>query len=197
MPSTFKKTVETVLATGNDLPVQLKGNHPKLLAAVRTLCQSRAHAEQSYTVDLGRRNRIEQRTVRLWPLPSGSGTDPWHDHFQTVIEGQRQIEVFNPYHRRFEPRQESPAYYLATCTASAATLAQVIRGHWAIENRLHHVLDVSLGEDSSRIRRNPGVFALLRHFALNLLRHNGQANIRSALYDNAICLHRLLAYDGI
>lgn len=94
-----------MLATGNHLLVQLKGHHPKLLAAVRMLCQSRAHAEQSYTVDLGRRNRIEQRTVRLWPLPSGSGTEPWHDHFQTVIEVQRQTEVFHPCHRCFEPRQ--------------------------------------------------------------------------------------------
>jgi hypothetical protein len=111
MPSTFKKTVETVLATGNHLLVQLKGNHPKLLAAARTLCQNQPHAEQRYTVDLGRRNRIEQRTVRLWPLPPGSGTEPWHDHFHTVIEVQRQTEVFNPYHRCFEPRQEPPAYY--------------------------------------------------------------------------------------
>ncbi|QJD30794.1 hypothetical protein [Methylococcus geothermalis] len=76
-------------------------------------------------------------------------------------------------------------------------MAHLIRGHGAIENRLHHVLDVSLGEDSSRIRKNPGVFALLRHFALNLLRHKGQTPIRSALYDNAISLHRLLAYEGI
>ncbi|MDF9390979.1 MULTISPECIES: transposase [Methylococcus] len=129
--------------------------------------------------------------------PAGSGAEPWHDHFQTVIEVQRQTEVFNPYRRCFEPRQEPPAYYLATCTASAATVAQVIRGHWAIENRLHHGLDVSLDEDSSRIRKNPGVFALLRHFALNLLRHNGQANIRQALFDNALCLQRLLDYEGI
>lgn len=62
-----------------------------------------------------------------------------------MIEVRRQTEVFNPYHRCFEPRQEPPAHYLATCTASAATLAPVIRGHWTIENRLHHVLDVREG----------------------------------------------------
>lgn len=76
MPSTFKKTVETVLATGNDLLVQLKGNHPKRLAVVRTLCQSQPHAEQHYTVDQGRRNRIEQRTLRLWPLPRAAAPNP-------------------------------------------------------------------------------------------------------------------------
>ena len=84
-----------------------------------------------------------------------------------------------------------------TREASAETLAQAVRGHWGVENRLHHVLDVSLGEDASRIRKNPGVFAQLRHFALNLLRHNGQTNIRAALFDNALSLDRLLNYAGI
>jgi predicted transposase YbfD/YdcC len=186
-----------VIATGSDLLVQLKGNHPKLLAAVREVCRTQPCAEQTYAVDLGRRNWIEQRTARAWPLPEGIGTEPWHDHFKAVVEVRRRVECFHPGRRRFEPRREPVAYYLVTREASADTLAQAIRGHWAIENSLHHVLDVSLGEDASRIRRNPGVFAQLRHFALNLLRHNGHTNIRAALYDNAIDLERVLNYQGI
>ena len=86
---------------------------------------------------------------------------------------------------------------LSTREASAETLAAAIRGHWDIENCLHHVLDASLGEDASRIRKNPGIFAQLRHYALNLLRHNGETNIRAALYDNAMNLERVLNYHGI
>jgi predicted transposase YbfD/YdcC len=185
------------MATGNDLLVQLKGNHPKLQAAVRTFCQNHPPTEQCYEVDVGKHHRIEQRTVRLWPLPAGSGTEPWHDHFRVVLEVQRKIECFNTTRRCYELRQEQPAYYLATCVDSVETLGRAIRGHWGIENRLHHVLDVSLGEDASRIRRNPGVFAHLRHFALNLLRHNGQTNIRAALYDNTLKLDRVLNYKGV
>jgi predicted transposase YbfD/YdcC len=196
-PSIFKKTVETVLATGSHLLVQLKANHPKLLAAVRGVCRPPPRAERDYQVDLGRRNRIEQRTARGWPRPEGAGTEPWHDHFKAVVEVRRRVEGFNPSLRRFVPRKEPVAYYLATRTASAHTLAQASRSHWAIENSLHHVLDVSFGEDASRIRRNPGVFAQLRHFALNLLRHHGQAQIRAALYDHAISLERVLNYTGI
>lgn len=177
--------------------MQLKGNHPKLLAAVQEHCQTQPHAEQVYAVDLGQRNRIEQRTAWVWPLPAGTGSEPWHDHFKAVVAVRRQVECFNPSRRRFEPRQEPMAYYLVTCMASAETLAQAIRGHWGIENRLHHVLDVSLGEDASRIRKSPGVFSQLRHFALNLLRHNRQTNIRAALYDNALNLERVLNYEGI
>lgn len=186
-----------MLATGSDLLVPLKGNHPKLSAAVKALCRTRPHVEQACQTDLGRRNRIEQRTARVWALPAGTGTEPWHDHFKAVVEVRRRVEVFNPAARRFQRRKEPVAYYLITREASAATLAQVIRGHWAIENRLHHVLDVALGEDDCRIRKNPGVFAQLRHFALNLMRHNGETNIHAALFDNAMNLDRLLNYTGV
>ncbi len=36
----------------------------------------------------------------------------------------------------------------------------------------HYTRDVTLGEDRSRIRTNPGVFARLRSFAYNILKAN-------------------------
>ena len=88
------------------------------------------------------------------------------------------------------------------CTAEAATLsaahaAHAVRAHWSIENRLHDVRDVTLGEDASRIRRNPGLFALLRSFTLNLLPFNGVTHISLGLYDNALNFDQLLAYQGL
>jgi hypothetical protein len=41
-----------------------------------------------------------------------------------------------------------------------------------VENTSHHSRDVTLGEDRSRIRTNPGVFARLRSFAFNILKAN-------------------------
>ena len=51
----------------------------------------------------------------------------------------------------------------------ADTVVNCIRSHWGIENKLHHVLDRSLEEDASRIRKNPGIFATLRQFYCNIL----------------------------
>ena len=57
-------------------------------------------------------------------------------------------------------------------TLSAAAFAAAARGHWAIENTLHWVLDVTFREDLSRLRTGHGAnnMAVMRHFALNLVR---------------------------
>ena len=69
-------------------------------------------------------------------------------------------------------RSTETALYLATTAISAVRAASAIRDHWTIENTSHYSRDVTLGEDRSRIRTNPGVFARLRSFAFNILKAN-------------------------
>jgi hypothetical protein len=67
--------------------------------------------------------------------------------------------------------------------APAARLLELARGHWGIENRLHWVRDVVLGEDACRVRsgRGPQILAGLRNAALRLLHRNNMSAIASAL----------------
>ena len=63
-------------------------------------------------------------------------------------------------------------YYLASLPLGVKRFAQVVRGHWAIENTLHWCLDVTFREDESRLRdRVAGDnVAWLKRFAIGLLK---------------------------
>jgi predicted transposase YbfD/YdcC len=139
------------------------------------------------------RQRIEQREVRVFTaaaLPA-----EWDGLIHTVIEVRRIRDVFHTKSGEWRETQET-GYYVSDRepTVSAQSHAQAVRGHWSIENRQHYVRDVTLGEDRGRIRHNPGLFARLRGFALNILRSGGVTNIAQALYDNALNLDRILSY---
>lgn len=65
-------------------------------------------------------------------------------------------------------------YYLTSLPADAALFAKAVRGHWAIENQCHWVLDVVFQEDQSRARSGHATanLGLLRRLALNLLKND-------------------------
>jgi hypothetical protein len=83
--------------------------------------------------------------------------------------------------------------------ADAEELLGWNRGHWGIENRLHYVRDVTMGEDGSRIRTGsaPQVMAGLRNAAVTLLRRLGATNIAEALRANAYRVAELLTNLGL
>jgi predicted transposase YbfD/YdcC len=65
-------------------------------------------------------------------------------------------------------------YFIGSRKMGVRKYAQVLRGHWRIENNLHWQLDISLREDESRIQERHGAanLALLRKMALSLLKQN-------------------------
>ncbi len=67
--------------------------------------------------------------------------------------------------------------------AGAPQLEGFWRGHWGIENKIHYVRDVTMGEDAGQIHKGsaPQVMAALRNSIISLLRHKGWKNIANAL----------------
>lgn len=61
---------------------------------------------------------------------------------------------------------------LTRLRADAGKLLSLSRQHWSVENRLHYVRDVSMGEDACRVRSGqaPQVLAALRNLTIGLIR---------------------------
>lgn len=93
-----------------------------------------------------------------------AAADQW-EGLRTVgmVESTREIKGQASVERR---------YYLSSLPLNAREFARAVRGHWAIENKLHWVMDVVFGEDQSRARAGYAAqnLALLRRLALNLLK---------------------------
>ncbi|WP_235965568.1 hypothetical protein [Micromonospora rubida] len=83
--------------------------------------------------------------------------------------------------------------------AKPAQLAAWIRGHCAIENKIHWVRDVTYDEDRSQIRTGTGpeVMAAPRNAAIGALRTAGITNIVAATRHHARDSSRPLALLGI
>lgn len=67
--------------------------------------------------------------------------------------------------------------------ANAQQLMELVRDHWKIENSLHYVRDVTLGEDACRVRSGqaPQTLAACRNTVLFLLKRVPGASIAEAL----------------
>lgn len=109
--------------------------------------------------------------------------DGWTD-LRTIVRVERE--------RRLPDKVErETAYYISSLPPNARQILDATRQHWRVENSLHWVLDVTFREDEARIRKenSPQNFAVLRHIALNILKHDAskgslkQKRYRAALDD--------------
>ena len=77
--------------------------------------------------------------------------------------------------RNEKPFDELSFYVLSKPTNNAAIVASAIQGHWSIENNLHWIKDVNLGEDDMSIRqpKTAAILAYLNNVAINILRNAG------------------------
>jgi predicted transposase YbfD/YdcC len=161
---------------GGDYVLAVKENQPALHDALKRnldemILENFTGVRHGFvqTVDSDH-GRIETR--RVWVTDQ---LDDWLDESQrarwpglksvAVIEAKREV----PMHKTSVERR----YFISSLAGTDANrMAEIIRGHWSVENKLHWVLDVSFAEDQSRQRKDHSAenFSRLRRIALNLLR---------------------------
>ena len=72
-------------------------------------------------------------------------------------------------------------FYITSLVGSAQLLGPIVRSHWAVENSLHWVLDMTFRDDECRIRTQhaPANFITVKHMAHNLIRRaRGKNSLR-------------------
>lgn len=181
-----------LVAQGADYVLALKDNHEKLHDRVKRAFADAASAAGTSlpladlvphtTHDKGH-GRIEHRRCLAIGDPGYLAfIDPdgaW-PHLKSVvlIESTRRIGGAVSIEAR---------HYLSSLPADAKALSAAIRSHWGIENRLHWVLDVAFREDACRVRvgHAPENLAIVRHFALNLLRR--ERSRRASVATKRLC----------
>jgi predicted transposase YbfD/YdcC len=100
-----------------------------------------------------------------------------------VVNGERSVEY---------------SYFITSLSrerVNARDLLSLQRGHWGIENRLHWVRDVTMGEDKCRARSGniPQNLAAFRNATLTMLRAEGYKEIASTLRALAFNSRKLFA----
>lgn len=114
--------------------------------------------------------RIEIR--RCWAVSDPLAFD-YIRHYEGWLDLQTMVRIQRTRHVDGQVSHET-AYYITSLPNDASRILTASRHHWAIENSLHWVLDVTFAEDKSRIRKDnsPQNMAVLRHLALNLLKND-------------------------
>ena len=190
-----EKTLEVAKETGNDIIVQVKGNQKTLFNDCQTTAETMPPDDVYQEPVTKARNRIESRKVEVFTDTVISNQAKWH-LVEAIVKVERKRQVFDTKAKLWK-RSDETSFYIATDVFSAQVFCQAIRNHWGIENSNHHVRDVTMGEDKSRVRINPHVLAKLRSFALNILRANNVTNVSLELFNNCMNLNNVLNYAGV
>lgn len=178
----------------------VKNNHKELYAAIALLFdqppwlpREKEAVYQVYrTVDKGH-GRLEERQLESSTALSGyvdwPGARPVlrRTCTRTILKtGRRTTET--TYAITSLPAEE----------VGAAGLAHLWRGHWTIENRVHYVRDVTMGEDDCQVHVGsaPQVLATLRNAIIQLFRMAAWTNIADAIRYHAASIPHTLALIG-
>lgn len=180
-----RRLCQQVLTAGGDYLLPVKDNQPSLLRVITWLFEPPSSREQPLPL-------LDQRVVRT--MERGHG----RTHDTRILTATSDLAGYSDWPglaQVFRLERSWREHGLTTRTvhygitslppevAGPERLLALKRGHWQIENGLHYVKDVTLGEDRSLIHagHGPVVMAMLRDTVVSLIRRSGWRTIASRL----------------
>lgn len=181
-----KDLARQIVDKGADYVLCVKGNQVSLHEDVKWFfaeCDDLRDVEHTYYEGVEKdHGRIEVR--KCWAVESEA---KWLG-FGGEWAGLRSIAVLRAERIVAGKKSVETRYYITSLPGDAKKTALAAREHWAVENSLHWVLDVTVNEDMSRVRKDnaPENLATLRRSAINMVRKDnmpmkGRPSIRRAM----------------
>jgi predicted transposase YbfD/YdcC len=181
----------------------VKANQPTLYARLDALDWASVPVAHT-TVDKGH-GRRERRTIRILPAPPDLGFPAAAQVFLIERYTTRTVRQRRKGSRKYSTKQVQSAVAVLGVTSLSAReaapqhLAAYVRGHWAIENKIHWVRDVTFREDASQVntRFRPRIMATFRNLAIGLIRQAGYTKIAATIRRIRSDPHLLLTVLGL
>lgn len=191
-----KAIARQVRDQGADYVLAVKGNQKNLHEVVKLKLRTRTKVVRSkYATRETKHGRTDERVYTAMPAPVAVQRH-WPDA-QSIVRVCRRTNAQGQ-------QTKEVRYFISSLPSEVKRLAAAIRGHWGIENRLHWSLDVTFGEDQSRIRQGHAAenAALLRRLALSVLKQDTRFSdslrckrLRAGWEDSTL-LHFLQIFTG-
>jgi predicted transposase YbfD/YdcC len=168
-----KETARKIVDQGADYVLALKGNQSSLHDDVKLFFeyarerQFRDLDHDFYETTDGDHGRVEVRRYH-----TVSDLD-WLEH-RAKWKNLQLIGMVESERHLGDKITRETRYFISSLPNDAKGFAKAVRGHWAIENELHWVLDIAFREDESRVRdRNAAAnLAGMRRFAVSLCKQD-------------------------
>ena len=160
-----KDIAKKIIDKGADYLLAVKGNHPTLEQDIMNSFSLQKVQSSESTFDFGH-GRIEHRKYSVISnLKYISQKEEWAG-LKSIIRVDTVRE-----HKKSLKQETQTRYYIGSLTDCKA-IAQGIRAHWGIENKLHWTLDMVMNEDKSAKRAGYAAqnFSMVNKIALNILR---------------------------
>lgn len=172
MPCIVKKTLETIINSGNNYVIAVKKNQPTLYDQIIELSEKWKNKIDYNKSQEKNRGRKEIRKVYIY-----SASQEIQDSWKGVCEI---VKVVRERTINGETRKKT-WYYISSLNANAKEYARGIRSHWFIENRLHWVKDVVMNEDNGTIKNNhvASILSIISTMVLNIIRMQGRNDCKN------------------
>jgi len=164
------KIANQIREQGGDYVLGLKDNQKHLHNAVKSCFESENNLKTAPSVqeETKAHGRIEKRHCTVIDV---SDIEWFQRRYQNWKDLSSIIQIKNERTENGKTSKEV-RYYISSMIADASKALYAVRSHWAIENSLHWVLDMSFNDDQSRIRKQnaPENMAVVKHFVMNMLK---------------------------